>query len=140
MLYGDYMRINFLQLQTHGDERGSLVALEKGKNIPFEIKRVYYMFNTKEEVRRGFHAHRQLKQVVIAVRGSCRFLLDDGVEKISVLLDNPAQGLLIESFMWREMYDFSDDCVLMVLADSLYDESDYIRNYDEFISMTKSEK
>ncbi|KHT20418.1 MULTISPECIES: sugar 3,4-ketoisomerase [Pectobacterium] len=134
------MRINFLQLQTHGDERGSLVALEKGKNIPFEIKRVYYMFNTKEEVRRGFHAHRQLKQVVIAVRGSCRFLLDDGVEKISVLLDNPAQGLLIESFMWREMYDFSDDCVLMVLADSLYDESDYIRNYDEFISMTKSEK
>ncbi|MFJ5454830.1 sugar 3,4-ketoisomerase [Pectobacterium jejuense] len=134
------MKINFLQLQTHGDERGSLVALEKGKNIPFEIKRVYYMFNTKEKVRRGFHAHRQLKQVVIAVRGSCRFLLDDGVEKISVLLDNPAQGLLIESFMWREMYDFSDDCVLMVLADSLYDESDYIRNYDEFISMIKSEK
>ncbi|WP_174866943.1 sugar 3,4-ketoisomerase [Pectobacterium polaris] len=133
------MKINFLQLQTHGDERGSLIALEKGKNIPFEIKRVYYMFNTKEEVRRGFHAHRQLKQVVIAVRGSCRFLLDDGVEKISVLLDNPAQGLLIESFMWREMYDFSDDCVLMVLADSLYDESDYIRNYDEFISITKSE-
>ncbi|MEQ9903024.1 sugar 3,4-ketoisomerase [Pectobacterium aroidearum] len=134
------MKINFLQLQTHGDERGSLVALEKGTNIPFEIKRVYYMFNTKEEVRRGFHAHRQLKQVVIAVRGSCRFLLDDGEEKISVLLDNPAQGLLIESFMWREMYDFSDDCVLMVLADSLYDESDYIRNYDEFISMTKSTK
>ncbi|MCU1790995.1 WxcM-like domain-containing protein [Pectobacterium polaris] len=133
------MKIDFLQLQTHGDERGSLIALEKGKNIPFEIKRVYYMFNTKEEVRRGFHAHRQLKQVVIAVRGSCRFLLDDGVEKISVLLDNPAQGLLIESFMWREMYDFSDDCVLMVLADSLYDESDYIRNYDEFISITKSE-
>ncbi|KGA22516.1 dTDP-6-deoxy-3,4-keto-hexulose isomerase [Pectobacterium brasiliense] len=133
------MKINLLQLQTHGDERGSLIALEKDKNIPFEIKRVYYMFNTKEEVRRGFHAHRQLKQVVIAVRGSCRFLLDDGIEKISILLDNPAQGLLIESFMWREMYNFSDDCVLMVLADSLYDESDYIRNYDEFIRITKSE-
>ncbi|POD95600.1 dTDP-6-deoxy-3,4-keto-hexulose isomerase [Pectobacterium odoriferum] len=134
------MEIKKIQLQAHGDDRGALVALEQGKNIPFEIKRVYYLFKTKEGVRRGFHAHRQLKQVVIAVRGSCRFLLDDGVEKISVLLDNPAQGLLIESFMWREMYDFSDDCVLMVLADSLYDESDYIRNYDEFISMTKSEK
>lgn len=132
---GVKVKVTFLQLQTHGDERGSLIALETGRNIPFEIKRVYYMFNTKEDVRRGFHAHRQLKQVVIVVKGSCRFLLDDGIEKISILLDNPEQGLLIESFMWREMYDFSDDCVLMVLADSLYDESDYIRNYDDFIKI-----
>ncbi|MFT8210428.1 MAG: sugar 3,4-ketoisomerase [Symbiopectobacterium sp.] len=131
------MQIKFLQLQTHGDERGSLISLEHEKNIPFEIKRVYYMFNTKEGVRRGFHAHQQLKQVVIAVRGSCRFLLDDGKEKISIFLDNPAQGLLIESFMWREMHDFSDDCVLMVLADRLYDESDYIRDYNDFLKLIK---
>lgn len=129
------MQIKFLQLQTHGDERGSLISLEQGKNIPFEIKRVYYMFNTKKAIRRGFHAHQQLRQVVIAIRGSCRFLLDDGKEKIVLLLDNPAQGLLIESFMWREMYDFSDDCVLMVLADKLYDESDYIRNHDDFLKL-----
>ncbi|WP_337264305.1 MULTISPECIES: sugar 3,4-ketoisomerase [unclassified Serratia (in: enterobacteria)] len=127
------MDIKLIPLQTHGDERGSLVSLEEGKNIPFTIKRVYYMFSTKSGVRRGFHAHKCLKQVAIAVRGSCRFLLDDGKEKIEVVLDNPGQGLLIESFMWREMYDFSDDCVLMVLADQYYDESDYVRNYDEFL-------
>ncbi|MBN3144805.1 MULTISPECIES: sugar 3,4-ketoisomerase [Pectobacterium] len=128
------MQIRLIQLQTHGDDRGALVALEQDKNIPFEIKRVYYLFKTKEGVRRGFHAHKALKQVAIAVRGSCRFLLDDGAEKVDILLDNPAQGLLIDSYIWREMYDFSDDCVLMVLADQPYDESDYIRNYDEFLS------
>lgn len=129
------MEIKLIQLQTHGDDRGSLVALEEGKNIPFQIKRVYYMFSTKDGVHRGFHAHKKLKQVAIAVRGSCRFILDDGKERIEVLLDNPAQGLLIESFMWREMYDFSDDCVLMVLADNLYDEADYVRDYSIFSKM-----
>lgn len=129
------MNVKILPLQPHGDERGSLVALEEGKNIPFQVKRVYYMFNTKDGVRRGFHAHKTLKQVAIAVRGSCRFLLDDGQERVEVMLDNPAQGLVIESFMWREMYDFSEDCVLMVLADQLYDESDYIRDYSQFIEV-----
>lgn len=127
------MQIKLIPFQAHGDERGSLIALEEGKNIPFPVKRVYYLFNTKEGVHRGFHAHKTLKQVAIAVRGSCRFVLDDGCERIEVLLDNPAQGLLIESFMWREMYDFSEDCVLMVLADQLYDESDYIRDYGCFL-------
>lgn len=128
------MEIKLIQLQKHGDERGSLIALEETTNIPFQIKRVYYIFQTKENVRRGFHAHKKLKQVAIAVKGSCRFLLDDGNERVEVLLDNPAQGLLIESVIWREMYDFSDDCVLMVLADDFYNESDYIRDYEIFIS------
>lgn len=131
------MQIKLIPLQTHGDERGSLVALEEEHNIPFAIKRVYYMFKTKDGVRRGFHAHKELKQVAIAVRGSCRFALDDGKERVEILLDNPAQGLLIESFMWHEMYDFTDDCVLMVLADQLYNETDYIRDYQEFREMTK---
>jgi dTDP-4-dehydrorhamnose 3,5-epimerase-like enzyme len=131
------MKIKLIPLQSHGDERGSLVALEDGSNIPFAIKRVYYMFKTQDGVRRGFHAHKQLKQVAIAVRGSCRFVLDDGYERVEILLDNPAQGLLIESFMWREMYDFSDDCVLMVLADQHYDESDYIRDYSDFLKQVK---
>ncbi|MFT5634695.1 MAG: dTDP-4-dehydrorhamnose 3,5-epimerase-like enzyme [Cognaticolwellia sp.] len=129
------MDIKFIQFQNHGDDRGSLVALEDHKNIPFTIKRVYYLFNTQEQVRRGFHAHKQLKQLAVVLKGSCRFLLDDGKEKIDILLDNPAQGLYIESFVWREMYDFSEDCVLLVLADSFYDESDYIRDYEEFIGM-----
>ena len=108
------MEIKLLPLQSHGDDRGSLIALEEGKNVPFEIKRVYYLYNTKPGVSRGFHAHKNLKQVVIAVRGSCRFVLDDGDEKISILLDNPAQGLLIESGIARDMQDFSEDCVLRV--------------------------
>ncbi|MFJ5299892.1 sugar 3,4-ketoisomerase [Pseudomonas sp. NPDC088368] len=133
------MKIQFLQLQTHGDERGSLIALEEGKNIPFSVKRVYYMFETGEGVRRGFHAHKSLKQVAVAVRGSCRFMLDDGTEKIDIRLDHPQQGLLIESFIWREMYDFSPDCVLMVLADNLYDEADYVRDYATFQQMVSDE-
>lgn len=132
------MEIKIIPLQAHGDDRGSLIALEEENNIPFEIKRVYYMFNTKDGVRRGLHAHRKLKQVAIAVRGSCRFVLDDGLERVEILLDNPGQGLLIDSCMWREMYDFSKDCVLMVLADSHYDESDYIRDYDEFMRIANN--
>lgn len=126
------MDIKLIQLQKHGDERGQLVALEESKNIPFPIKRVYYMFETGEDVRRGFHAHHKLQQLAIPVRGSCRILLDDGIEKIEVYLDNPAQGLAIDPMIWHEMYDFSSDCVLMVLADDFYNESDYIRNYEEF--------
>ena len=127
------MEIKLIQLQTHGDERGSLVALEDQKNVPFTIHRVYYLFGTKEGVRRGFHAHRQTAQLAIVVRGSCRFHLDDGKEKVELLLDNPAQGLLLPPLLWHEMYDFSEDCILMVLANAHYDESDYIRNHNEFI-------
>lgn len=126
------MNIQLLQLQSHGDDRGCLISLEQGNNIPFDIKRIYYMFNTGHGVRRGFHAHKTLKQVAIAVRGSCMFHLDDGEEKMNVRLDDPSIGLLIDSFIWREMFDFSEDCVLMVLADQLYDEADYIRDYREF--------
>lgn len=132
------MDIKLIQLKSCGDDRGSLIALEEKSNIPFEIKRVYYMFQTGDGVRRGFHAHRTLKQVAIAVRGSCKFLLDNGTEKIEITLNHPAQGLLIESFMWREMFDFSEDCVLMVLADQIYDEADYVRSYDQFIEQVQN--
>ncbi|PHS33608.1 MAG: dTDP-6-deoxy-3,4-keto-hexulose isomerase [Methylophaga sp.] len=116
-----------------GDERGSLVALEANTGVPFDIKRVYYLFDTKNGVSRGFHAHKKLQQIAICVKGSCRFLLDDGVEKQEIVLDSPTTGLLIEDMIWHEMYDFTPDCVLMVLADQHYDESDYIRNYQEFL-------
>lgn len=125
--------INLIDFPALADERGALVALEANRQIPFDIKRVYYIYGSAQGIARGFHAHKALKQVAIAVRGSCRFVLDDGNERVEVSLDNPTQGLMIESFMWREMYDFSEDCVLMVLADQLYDESDYIRDYTQFI-------
>ena len=105
--------INFKPL---GDERGSLVALEGSKVVPFDIKRVYYIFDTKQGVSRGFHAHRNLKQVAICVMGRCRFVLDDGKQREEIVLDNPSTGLLIEDLIWREMSEFSPDCVLVVLA------------------------
>ena len=122
--------INFKPL---GDERGSLVALEGNKSVPFDIKRVYYIFGTKEGVSRGFHAHRNLKQVAVCVTGSCRFVLDNGKQREEIVLDKSTIGLLINDLTWREMYDFSPDCVLMVLANEHYDESDYIRDYQEFL-------
>jgi dTDP-4-dehydrorhamnose 3,5-epimerase-like enzyme len=126
--------INF---KTNGDERGSLIAIENNHNVPFDIKRVYYIFDTKNGVRRGFHAHKKLKQLCICVSGSCSFLLDDGVNKESIELNSPNQGLFIKGLVWREMYDFSSECVLMVLADEYYDESDYIRDYSSFLEEVK---
>jgi len=130
--------INF---KTLGDERGSLIAIEEGYNAPFDIKRVYYIFDTKKDVIRGYHAHVNLKQIAIAVKGNCTFIIDDGKKRENILLNNPNQGLLIEGLIWREMKDFSDDCVLVVLASEHYDESDYIRDYQKFIDkVIKNEK
>lgn len=120
-----------------GDSRGSLIALETFENIPFDVKRVYYIFDTLSGVSRGFHAHQNLKQVLICVKGSCRILLDDGNSKDNIILDSPQTGLLIESLVWREMHDFSEDCVLLVLASEYYDETDYIRDYDGFLELVK---
>lgn len=127
------MQIIKYTFQQHGDDRGQLVALEEMKDIPFEIKRVYYMYDTGEGVRRGYHAHKSLEQILICIHGSCKILLDDGEEKEIVPLDKPYEGLYVSNVMWREMYDFSPDAVLMVLASEYYDERDYIRNYDDFL-------
>lgn len=130
-------KFELLNFKTLGDERGSLIAIEQGYNAHFQIKRVYYIFDTKEGVERGFHAHINLKQIAIAVKGSCTFVIDDGTKRAEVKLNNPNQGLLIEGLIWREMKDFSPDCVLVVLASEHYDESDYIRDYDKFIKEAK---
>ena len=125
--------------QPHGDSRGQLVALEELKDSPFKIKRVYYMYETGEGVRRGLHAHRSLEQILICIHGSCKVLLDDGIEKKIVPLERPYEGLYVSNNMWREMFDFSSDAVLLVLASELYDEADYIRDYDEFLSSVRGE-
>ena len=126
--------MKIINFQSLGDERGELVSLEGLGNIPFEIKRVYYIYGIQEGISRGFHAHKKLKQVVVAVNGRCRFLIDDGKNRTSIILDLPTQGLFIDSCIWREMHDFSADCVLMVLASEVYDEDDYIRSYEKFIT------
>lgn len=128
---------SIIDLKTIGDDRGSLIALEENHNVPFDVKRVYYIFGTGEEVRRGYHAHKNLKQLAICVSGSCRFLLDDGESQQHIELNSPAQALLIEGLIWREMYNFSPDCVLIVLADDYYKEADYIRNYDDFLKIIR---
>ncbi|MFY9141768.1 sugar 3,4-ketoisomerase [Sulfuricurvum sp.] len=127
------MTTKIIDFKLLGDDRGSLIALEENHNVPFDVKRVYYIFGTKEGVRRGYHAHKNLKQLAICTSGSCQFLLDDGKIQTHVQLNSPTQGLLIEGLIWREMYDFTPDCVLMVLADNYYNEDDYIRDYDEFL-------
>lgn len=127
------MQIVKYQFQQHGDERGQLVALEEHNDIPFEIKRIYYMYDTGEDVRRGYHAHRNLEQVLICIHGSCKILLDNGKERKKVFLEKPYEGLYVSSNMWREMYDFSPDAVLLVLASDFYREEDYIRDYQQFV-------
>ena len=129
------MQVIKYAFQQHGDDRGMLVALEEYKDIPFEIKRVYYMYDTKKDVHRGFHAHKSLEQILICIHGSCKVLLDNGTEKKIVSLEKPYEGLYIANNMWREMYDFSEDAVLMVLA-----SEDYIRDYNEFLRMVGVEK
>lgn len=132
------MKYEMIELQIKGDDRGSLIAIEQNKDINFDIKRVYYIYGTKKGVRRGFHAHKQLTQLLVAVSGSCKVLLDNGKEKKEIFLDDPTKGLVINSLVWREMFDFSDGCVLMVIADQMYDESDYIRDYSEFLNEVKN--
>ena len=123
--------IKFIELPNFSDDRGGLVAIESNQSIPFEIKRLYYIFNTTHQSR-GFHAHIDLKQVAVCVKGSCRFILDNGHTREEITLNSPTQGLYIDALTWREMHDFSEDCILLVLASEHYDENDYIRDYDKF--------
>lgn len=127
--------VNWIDLPVLGDERGSLVAIEALDTIPFAVNRVYYIFNTTSGEARGFHAHYNLQQLAICVSGKCRMVLDDGQNKEEVWLDSPSKGLIIGDMIWREMHDFSEDCVLLVLASEHYDEADYIRDYDEFLKV-----
>ena len=131
------MNITMYTFPPHGDDRGQLVAIEAMKDLPFEVKRVYYIYDTLPGVRRGFHAHRNLQQILLCVSGSCKIHLDNGDDTAEVLLSKPNEGLYIANDMWREMYDFAPGTVLLVLASEYYDEADYIRNYEDFINMIK---
>jgi dTDP-4-dehydrorhamnose 3,5-epimerase-like enzyme len=124
---------NIIKFREMGDQNGWLVALESDRNVPFALKRVYYIYGTRPGVRRGRHAHRKLRQLLVCVAGSCVVLLDDGREREDVRLTSNTEGLLLEPMVWHEMYDFSPGCVVMVLADDWYDEVDYIRDYQTFI-------
>lgn len=121
-----------------GDFRGALTSIESEIDTPFAIKRVYYLYYTLPDIRRGFHAHKRLEQILVCITGQCKVLLDDGYSKEIVQLSEPNLGLYVDTMVWREMYDFSEDCVLLVLASEHYDESDYIRNYEEFLCAVRA--
>ena len=133
----DVDRCRMIGLAIRGDDRGSLIAVEGSRDLPFEIRRAYYIFGTKAGVTRGRHAHHALNQLAVAVSGRCTMTLDDGRNRRDVILDDPATGLIIGPMVWREMSDFSADCVLLVLADAPYDDTDYIRDYDRFAALAR---
>lgn len=125
-------------MHIFGDERGKLISIEGNKNIPFDIKRVYWIFDTLPDQKRGCHAHKDLEQIIVAMDGACQFVLDDGKTREKVWLNRPDQGLYIGPNMWREMKHFSYGCKLMVLANKHYDEKEYIRNYEDFLKEVKN--
>lgn len=127
------MDYKILKFEAHGDDDGQLVALENERDIPFEVKRVFHIYDTKENVVRGKHAHLTLEEILICVTGSCKILLDDGEKKEEVALDKPTTGLYIPPHLWREMYDFTEGTVLLVLASDIYDLKDYIKDYEQFM-------
>ncbi len=124
--------VDEISFSVHGDERGKLIAIESGKDLDFDIRRVYYIYDTAADVVRGKHAHIDLRQVMLCVSGSCEVLVDNGTERRTVTLDSPDRGIFIHDLVWREMLSFSDGCVLLVLVDRPYDTADYIFDYDEF--------
>ena len=125
---------------VRGNDKGLLSFLEANRDVPFDIKRIYYIYNVAPGERRGFHAHKALQQVLFCIHGSCKILLDDAKEREIVELNDPNEGIYLSSPVWREMYDFSDGAVLLVLASEYYDEDDYIRNYDEFLNYMKEKR
>ena len=122
--------LNFNDL---GDERGKLVVIEGGQQVPFEIKRVFYIYGSDSTVVRGQHANRESEFVLINVAGQSKVRITDGKEEIIVKLDKPMTGVYIPKMIWKDMYDFSPDSVLLVLASTHYDGSEYIRNYDDYL-------
>lgn len=119
-------------------DEGFLCFAEEQKHIPFPIKRFYYIFDVDGGAVRGKHAHKENIQILFCLRGSIKIILDNGKEKEEILLDQPNQGIFLDKMMWHDMVDFQKDTLLLVVANDVYNESDYIRNYETFISLTKT--
>lgn len=129
-----------IDLPKISDPRGNLTFVEGKKHVGFEISRVYYLYDVPGGAERGGHAHKELRQLIIAMSGSFDVVLDDGEAKKTIRLNRPYQGLYVCPYIWRELNNFSSGSVCAVLASSLYDESDYIRNYESFLMLRGIEK
>lgn len=129
---------SIVELDRHNDQRkGNLSVVENGKTLPFDVKRVYYLYDIPGGEGRGAHAHKELEQLIIAASGSFTVTLDDGMCKRSFFLNRPYQGLYVKPGLWRDLVDFSSGAVAMVLASEVYQKEDYIRDYQEFIDFRK---
>ena len=129
------MNFKLIDLNVHGDNRGKLIALEGERDINFEFKRVYWIYDTLPNEERGHHSHSNMEQIVVAIDGSCEFELDDGKTKETIILNRPDKGLYIGKNIWRTMKNFSYGCKLLVIASDYYDENEHIRDYNTFLKM-----
>ena len=127
-----------IEFDKHHSTKGNLSVIENQKDIPFDIKRIYYLYDVPGGEKRGAHAHKELYQLIIAANGSFRVTLDDGKEKKEFYLNRPYQGLLVKPGIWRDLDEFSSGSVCLVLASEGYDEGDYIRNYKDFLTFRKN--
>jgi dTDP-4-dehydrorhamnose 3,5-epimerase-like enzyme len=128
------MKYKVYDLINTGDERGGLIPFEKGRNVPFEICRAFYIYDTKPSTPRGAHANRKSEFLMVVISGSCKVKVDNGREQSVIELNRPNQALWLDKMIWKEMYDFSYNAVLLVLSNEKYDEKEYIRNYDEYVA------
>jgi hypothetical protein len=122
------LSVRLIELPVRSDARGTLVPIEGASTIPFEIRRTYFMYGMPVQARRGAHAHWRTSQAAICLHGACSFLLDNGAESATVRLDRPSAALLVEPMVWHEMFDFTADCVLLMLADTHFDAADYFND------------
>mgnify|MGYP004574714875 CR=1 FL=1 len=126
--------VNFNEITDH---RGKMIPIEYPKQLEFPLKRIYYIFDVKDGVRRGYHSHNDLEQILIAVHGKVKVLIKTPYEEEIVELDSPNKGLYIGPMIWREMFDFENEAVLVVLASHEYDENDYIRDWNDYLEKAK---
>jgi dTDP-4-dehydrorhamnose 3,5-epimerase-like enzyme len=133
------MNYNVYELSKFGDERGFLIPIEQGNNINFDIKRIFYIYNTSSNALRGAHANKFSEFLIIAVSGSCKVLVDDGIKKEVINLDKPNMALYLNKMVWKEMYDFSNDAVLLVISNKKYNKDEYIRDYNSFKKIINKE-
>jgi len=129
------MEYKLFDLNNYGDELGALIPIEVGNNSPFEVKRIFYIYDTKPHVKRGCHANKNSKFIMIMISGSCKVKIDDGKTTEEITLNSPKQALYLDKMLWKEMYDFSYNAILLVLSNEHYDENEYIRNYDDFLKI-----
>lgn len=127
------MNYKLIDTKVFGDNTGHLISFEKGSNCPFDVKRTFYIFDTVPGKVRGQHANRKSEFLLIAISGSCKVKVDDGKKQEIVELNTPHQALYLDKMIWKDMYDFSYNAILLVLASTNYDEKEYIRNYDDFL-------